>query len=241
MRLNKYLAKSGVASRRKSDKLIQDATTFVNGKLITDPAFNVKKDDVVKYDGQKLSLVTETIIIMLNKPKNIITTAKDTHNRKTVLDLIPLQNRLFPVGRLDKDTTGLVFLTNNGELANYLMHPKNRIPRIYQAEIEGKLNQKAIMKMKKGLYIGDGEFGRSEFVRQKSVKKRSIVTLKLYEGKKREIRRIFRFLKIKLFSLQRVQYGEIILGNLPTGHWRILSEKETKILKNNFTDRAKID
>jgi pseudouridine synthase len=201
----------------------------------------VKKDDVVKYDGQKLSLVTETIVIMLNKPKNIITTAKDTHNRKTVLDLIPLQNRLFPIGRLDKDTTGLVFLTNNGELANYLMHPKNRIPRIYQAEIEGKLNQKSIMKMKKGIYIGDGEFGRSEFVRQKSVKKRSIVTLKLYEGKKREIRRIFRFLKIKLFSLQRVQYGEIILGNLPTGHWRILSEKETKILKNNFTDRAKID
>ena len=241
MRLNKYLAKSGVASRRESDKLIQAATTFVNGKLITDPAFNVKKDDVVKYDGQKLSLVTETIVIMLNKPKNIITTAKDTHNRKTVLDLIPLQNRLFPVGRLDKDTTGLVFLTNNGELANYLMHPKNRIPRIYQAEIEGKLNQKSIMKMKKGIYIGDGEFGRSEFVRQKSVKKRSIVTLKLYEGKKREIRRIFRFLKIKLFSLQRVQYGEIILGNLPTGHWRILSEKETKILKNNFTDRAEID
>ena len=195
----------------------------------------------MKYDGQKLSLVTETIVIMLNKPKNIITTAKDTHNRKTVLDLIPLQNRLFPIGRLDKDTTGLVFLTNNGELANYLMHPKNRIPRIYQAEIEGKLNQKSIMKMKKGIYIGDGEFGRSEFVRQKSVKKRSIVTLKLYEGKKREIRRIFRFLKIKLFSLQRVQYGEIILGNLPTGHWRILSEKETKILKNNFTDRAKID
>jgi len=241
MRLNKYLAKSGVASRRKSDKLIQDATTFVNGKLITDPAFNVKKDDVVKYDGQKLSLVTETIIIMLNKPKNIITTAKDTHNRKTVLDLIPLQNRLFPVGRLDKDTTGLVFLTNNGELANYLMHPKNRIPRIYQAEIEGKLNQKAIMKMKKGIYIGDGEFGRSEFVRQKSVKKRSIVTLKLYKGKKREIRRIFRFLKIKLFSLQRVQYGEIILGNLPTGHWRFLSKKETEILKHNYTDRVKID
>ena len=222
MRLNKYLAKSGVASRRESDKLIQAATTFVNGKLITDPAFNVKKDDVVKYDGQKLSLVTETIIIMLNKPKNIITTAKDTHNRKTVLDLIPLQNRLFPIGRLDKDTTGLVFLTNNGELANYLMHPKNRIPRIYQAEIEGKLNQKEIMKMRKGIYIGDGEFGRSE-------------------GKKREIRRIFRFLKIKLFSLQRVQYGEIILGNLPTGHWRFLSKKETEILKHNYTDRVKID
>ena len=241
MRLNKYLAKSGVASRRKSDKLIQAATTFVNGELITDPAFNVKIDDVVKYDGQKLSLVTEIMVIMLNKPKNIITTVKDTHNRKTVLDLIPITNRLFPIGRLDKDTTGLVFLTNNGELANYLMHPKNKIPRVYQAEIEGKLNQKAITKMKKGIYIGDGEFGRSEFVHQKTVKKRSIVTLKLHEGKKREIRRIFRFLKIKLFSLQRIQYGEIILGNLPLGHWRFLSVDETEILKNNYRSRFKID
>ena len=241
MRLNKYLAKSGVASRRESDKLIQAATTFVNGELITDPAFNVKIDDVVKYDGQKLSLVTEIMVIMLNKPKNIITTVKDTHNRKTVLDLIPITNRLFPIGRLDKDTTGLVFLTNNGELANYLMHPKNKIPRVYQAEIEGKLNQKAITKMKKGIYIGDGEFGRSEFVHQKSVKKRSIVTLKLHEGKKREIRRIFRFLKIKLFSLQRIQYGEIILGNLPLGHWRFLSVDETKILKKNYRSRIKID
>ena len=231
MRLNKYLAKSGVASRRKSDKLIQDATTYVNGQLITDPAFNVKDNDIIKFEEKTLSLISESFVILLNKPKNVITTAKDTHNRKTVLDIIPMNNRMFPVGRLDKDTTGLVFLTNDGELANFLMHPRNRIPRIYEAEIEGKLNSMEIRRIEKGIYIGDGEFGRGEFISQYTKKKRSIVNLKLFEGKKREVRRIFRFLKKKLFSLRRTAYGDIKLGNLPLGNWRKLSIKETEILR----------
>ena len=231
MRLNKYLAKSGVASRRKSDKLIQDATTYVNGQLVTDPAYNVKDNDIIKFEGKTLSLISESFVILLNKPKNVITTAKDTHNRKTVLDIIPMNNRMFPVGRLDKDTTGLVFLTNDGELANFLMHPRNRIPRIYEAEIEGKLNSMEIRRIEKGIYIGDGEFGRGEFISQYTKKKRSIVNLKLFEGKKREVRRIFRFLKKKLFSLRRTAYGDIKLGNLPLGNWRKLSIKETEILR----------
>ena len=231
MRLNKYLAKSGVASRRKSDKLIQDATTYVNGQLVTDPAYNVKDNDIIKFEGKTLSLISESFVILLNKPKNVITTAKDTHNRKTVLDIIPMNNRMFPVGRLDKDTTGLVFLTNDGELANFLMHPRNRIPRIYEAEIEGKLNSMEIRRIEKGIYIGDGEFGRGEFIFQHTKKKRSIVNLKLFEGKKREVRRIFRFLKKKLFSLRRTAYGDIKLGNLPLGNWRKLSIKETEILR----------
>ena len=231
MRLNKYLAKSGVASRRKSDKLIQDATTYVNGQLVTDPAYNVKDNDIIKFEGKTLSLISESFVILLNKPKNVITTAKDTHNRKTVLDIIPMNNRMFPVGRLDKDTTGLVFLTNDGELANFLMHPRNRIPRIYEAEIEGKLNSLDIRRIEKGIYIGDGVFGRGEFISQHTKKKRSIVNLKLFEGKKREVRRIFRFLKKKLFSLRRTAYGDIKLGNLPLGNWRKLSIKETEILR----------
>ena len=231
MRLNKYLAKSGVASRRKSDKLIQNATTYVNGNLVTDPAFNVQDNDIIKFEGKTLSLISESFVILLNKPKNVITTVKDTHNRKTVLDIIPMNNRMFPVGRLDKDTTGLVFLTNDGELANFLMHPRNRIPRIYEAEIEGKLNSMEIRRIEKGIYIGDGEFGRGEFISQHTKKKRSIVNLKLFEGKKREVRRIFRFLKKKLFSLRRTAYGDIKLGNLPLGNWRKLSIKETEILR----------
>ncbi len=231
MRLNKFLAKAGVASRRESDRLIQAATTFVNGKLILDPAFSVTEDDEVVFDNQRIRLKSDTIVLMLNKPKNTITTVKDTHGRRTVLDLIPTQERLFPIGRLDKDTTGLILLTNDGELANYLMHPKNRIPRIYRVEIEGRLDLGSSSKMERGMYIGEGEFGRAKILNQKTVKKRSVVTLELRRGKKREIRRMFHFLDIRLFSLHRIHYGSISLGDLEQRHWRYLTDQEIKELK----------
>ena len=168
---------------------------------------------------------------MMNKPKNVITTVKDTHNRKTVLDFIPIKKRIYPIGRLDKETTGLVLITNDGELANFLMHPSNTIPRIYNAVIEGKLNQTDIKKIEKGIYIGEGEFGRGEFISQSTKKKRSMITLRLFEGKKREVRRIFRFLKKKLYTLHRTAYGNINLGNLKTGCWRKLTIDEMSILR----------
>lgn len=231
MRLNKYLAKAGVASRRESDRLIQAATTFVNGKLIIDPAFDVTEKDKVVFDNQRIRLKTETIVLMLHKPKNTITTAKDTHGRRTVLDIIPTHERLFPVGRLDKDTTGLILLTNDGELANFLMHPRNKITRRYHVEIEGRLDKSSSAKLGKGMYIGEGEFGRAKVVNQKTVKKRSIVTLELRRGKKREIRRMFHFLDIKIFTLHRIKYGTISLGDLEYGHWRYLSNEEIEKLK----------
>ncbi len=233
MRLNKFLAKAGVASRRESDRLIQAATTFVNGKLILDPAYSVTEDDEIVFDNQRIRLKKETIVLMLHKPKNTITTAKDTHGRRTVIDLIPTHERLFPIGRLDKDTTGLILLTNDGELANFLMHPRNKITRTYLVEIEGRLNQTSAAKMEKGMYIGEGEFGRAKVVNQKTVKKRSVVTLKLRRGKKREIRRMFHFLDIKIFSLHRTQYGAITLDDLACGHWRYLSDQEIEKLKTN--------
>ncbi len=129
MRLNKYLAKSGVASRRESDRLIQEGTVTVNNQVTIDPAYQVQENDEITFDGKVLTIKEKTVVYMLNKPKNVITTARDTHGRKTVLDFIPSNRRLFPIGRLDKDTTGLILITDNGEFANYLMHPKNRIPR----------------------------------------------------------------------------------------------------------------
>ena len=153
MRLNKYLSKSGVASRRKSDELIRMATTEVNGNLCLDPTYMVKKNDVVKYDGVKLTIINERIIIMLNKPKNYISTVSDTHGRKTVMDLIPSNLIVKPVGRLDKNTTGLLLLTNDGDLHQYLTHPKNKIPKDYEVEIEGWLNLRQIKKIEKGIYI----------------------------------------------------------------------------------------
>ena len=231
MRLNKYLAKSGVASRRESDRLIQEGTVTVNGQVMIDPAYHVQENDSVKFDGKLLALQEKPVVYMLNKPKNVITTARDEFGRKTVLDLIPSTRRLFPIGRLDKDTTGLILITDDGELANYMMHPRNRIPRYYELEIEGKVSPKDIAKLKKGIYIGDGEFGRGVIEKQTTRKSRSIITIRLQQGKKREVRRMFYFLDKKVYRLNRFQYGSIKLGDLQPGQWRGLSQKEVNLLR----------
>ena len=230
MRLNKFLAQAGVASRRKADELIQMATTEVNGKICLDPAYDVKDSDVIKYDGQKVKPVQEKIVIMLHKPKKVITTVKDTHGRKTVLDIVPSKYRLTPVGRLDQDTTGLLLLTNDGDLHQYLTHPKNRIPKDYEAVIEGRMTASQIQKLIRGIYIGDKEYGKAEIVSQDTKKGRSVVILRLHQGKKREIRRIMHRLKLKLLSLKRIRFSGLELGDLPEQHYRTLNEKEVKLL-----------
>ncbi len=230
MRLNKYLAKSGVASRRESDRLIQEGTVTVNNQVMIDPAYQVQENDEVSFDGKILILQEKTVVYMLNKPKNVITTARDDYGRKTVLDLIPSNRRLFPIGRLDKDTTGLILITDNGELANYLMHPKNRVSRFYSVEIEVRINSKEIAKVKKGIFIGDSEFGRGEIVKQITRKTRSIITSRLQLGKKREVHRILYFLGKKVYALHRFQYGTTKIGNLKSGQWRGLTQKEVNLL-----------
>jgi len=232
MRLNKFLSKAGITSRRESDKLIQMATTEVNGKICLDPAYNVKEKDVVQYDGQKIKPIIEKIVVMLNKPKKVITTVKDTHGRKTVMDFIPLSTRLFPIGRLDQNTTGILLLTNDGDLQQYLTHPKNQIPKDYQAVIEGKITGTQIRKLTNGIYIGRKEYGKAELIEQKTHKGRSIVVLRLRRGKKREIRRIFYRLGLKLIMLKRIGFSKLTLGNLKEGSFRILSPEEIKLLKN---------
>jgi 23S rRNA pseudouridine2605 synthase len=238
MRLNKYLASAGVASRREADRLIQAATTTVNGVVVTDPAYRVQPGDRIEYDGRRLVLPPESIVIMLNKPRGVIATVKDTHGRRTVLDLVPVKERLFPIGRLDRDTTGLLLLTNDGELAHALLHPRHRIPRIYQCEIEGRLTPRQITRLARGVVIGRHETGRAEVLRQRTVKKRSLVTLQLYTGKKREIRRLFAALRVKLYSLHRTQYGPLQLGNLAPGQWRPLSSREVRTLKAYIAGRG---
>ncbi len=230
MRLNKYLAKSGVASRRKSDHLIQLATTMVNGKVCLDPAYNVKDNDRVSYDGKYIHPIKSKIVIMLNKPKKVITTVKDTHQRKTVMDFINSSQRLSPIGRLDKDTTGLLLLTNDGDLQQYLTHPKNKIPREYEVVIEGKMEDRYIQKLKKGIYIGYKEFGKAEIIKHQTIKGRTKLNLILRQGKKREIRRIFFRLKKKLFSLKRIKFANLSLGKLKEGDFRELTLKEIERL-----------
>ena len=230
MRLNKFLAKSGVASRRKSDELIQMATTEVNGKVCLDPAYEVTPNDKVYFDGKKVKPIEHKVVYMLNKPEKVITTVIDTHGRKTVMDYIDSKIRLSPIGRLDQQTTGLLLLTNDGDLHHYLTHPRHMVAKDYEAVIEGKINDNQRKKLKRGIYIGYKEYGRAEITKQETQKGRSIVQLRLMQGKKREIRRIFFRLKIKLLSLKRVGYSNLKLGNLKVGQYRELSPKEIKSL-----------
>ena len=232
MRLNKFLSQAGIASRRKSDELIRMATTTINGKICLDPAYNVQQSDKIYYEGQKISILKEKVVIMFHKPKKIITSMNDTHGRKTVVDCIPLKNRLTPIGRLDQNTTGLLLLTNDGDLQQYLTHPKNQIPKDYEVEIEGKILQNHIKKIKKGIYIGNKEYGRAEILSSTIRKGRSFISIRLKRGKKREIRRIFYRLNLKLISLKRVAISTLRLGSLEVGAYRYLNKKEiTKLRK----------
>lgn len=226
MRLNKFLAKAGIASRRKSDELIQMATTMVNGKVCLDPAYNVKKEDSVHFDSKKVIVEKKKIVLMLHKPKKVITTVRDTHGRKTVMDFIPSKFRITPVGRLDQNTTGLLLLTNDGDLQEYLTHPKNKVSKDYEVYIEGKLNIDQVKKLKSGLYIGYKEYGKAEILEQKVHKGRSKIILRMRQGKKREIRRIFHRLNKKLISLKRIGFASLKLGNLREGEYRELTHNE---------------
>jgi len=230
MRLNKFLAQSGIASRRESDQLIQSAMVTVNGVIESNPAYQVQPNDDIFYDNQRISIQSNTRIILLNKPNGYITTMKDPLKRKTVMDLVHTDERLFPIGRLDKDTTGLLLLTNDGQLANKLMHPRNRIPRIYKIEIDKTFQSWEVKRMATKIYIGQNEWGKAEVIEQKQIKGRATIFLKIYQGKKREVRRIIYRMKRKLFSLERIQYGPIKLGDIPMGGWRDVKPSELKSL-----------
>ena len=226
MRLNKYLALSGVASRRMADNLIKAATTTVNNIVITDPAFQIKQDDIIRYDGKIIKIKQDHVVIMFNKPLGVITSMSDPKNRPVIADYIPNKMRLFPVGRLDKNTSGLLLITNNGDLANKLMHPKNLIPKIYEIETDSILDAKLISKIKNGVFIGYKQWAKAIVIKQKKIKSRILVTLQLHHGKNREIRRMFNKINKKLFSLKRIKYGDLELGNLPLGKYRELNKVE---------------
>ena len=233
MRLNKFLARSGVASRRKADELIKMATTTVNGEIVLDPAFNIDLNDTIRYDGQLLR-IDDIITILMNKPKGVITSVGDPKGRKTVIDYISYKQRVVPVGRLDKNSTGLLILTNDGDLHYHLTHPKNQIVRVYDVQLESLINSKQIKRISKGIDIGYGEIGKVKVLKQKMIKGRNQARLSLRQGKNREIRRIFNKLKIKLFKLHRISFGKFQIGDLKEGQVRMLTHKEISNINNKL-------
>ena len=232
MKLFKAISSSGVLSRRKSMDAVKEAMVTVNGKLILDPSFEIQANDDIRLDNQKIKLNSNLTTILLNKPKGYLSTKSDEKNRKTIFELIPNKPPLNHIGRLDMDTTGAILLTNDGNLAQFLMHPKNKIEKEYVATSDQYINDKTINKVRKGIFIGSGQKGKAKIVSQEKMKGKVEIRLILKQGKKNEIRRIFKFLDLNLFSLKRLRIGEINLGSLPEGSWRLLSKKELKYLSN---------
>lgn len=232
MKLFKFIASSGIISRRKAQESIQLAMVTVNNVLIMDPFVDIDPiKDIVRLDDQKIVLSSTTTTIVLYKPKGFISSRSDEMGRKTIFDLIPRKPFLNHVGRLDKDTTGLILLTNDGDLSQFLTHPKNKIPKEYIAETNDIIDKKTIEKIERGIFIGSGEKGKAKIVSQEKIKKTIYVKMILRQGKKNEIRRIFKFSGLTLISLKRIKFGNITLDQLKEGQWRELTKKEKQYLK----------
>ena len=231
MKLFKFIADSGLLSRRRAQEEIKNAMVTVNDELILDPFHDINIKDDVRYDQKKVKQRDGFTTILLHKPKGYISTKSDEKDRKTIFELIPSKYYLNHVGRLDKDTTGAILLTDDGQLSQFLMHPKNKIEKEYLAVSDKFLDKKTIDKIKRGIFIGSNQKGKAKIISQEKIKNRVEIKMILRQGKKNEIRRIFKFLDLKLFSLKRERIGEILLGDLPKGSWRELSKKEIKYLQ----------
>lgn len=231
MRLQKFLAESGVASRRAAEQLIRNRHIEVNGEVVTELGTKVDPaKDRVTVDGRPVK-IRRKVYVAINKPKGYISTRSDPEKRRIITDLLPLEWRnLYPVGRLDHDTEGLIFLTNDGEFALRLTHPRYGTRKVYEATVEGRIASRELGQLTQGIRDA-GELLKATRARVVFANNtRSVVEVELTEGKNREIRRMFKALGHELSKLTRTQIGRIKLGELPTGKWRTLTEPEIKSL-----------
>lgn len=232
MRINKYLAGCGVGSRRKCEEYIMQGRISVNGNLVTNLATDINEHkDKVTMDGKPLTYEQEAVYYMLNKPKGVISAANSRYGETTVVDLIEgEENRIYPIGRLDKDTTGLIFLTNDGSLAYKLTHPRFEREKIYEALVKGKIDIEDINKLKKGVMSEGDKLIAANVRLVKMIKGNSLLHVTLREGKKREVRRMLKVIGHPVEELKRISEGGIELGNLKEGEYRKLTRNEVRKL-----------
>lgn len=232
IRLNKYIANAGVCSRRDADKLIESGLIQVNGETIKDLGTKIASTDEVKYENRILQ-IEKKFYVLLNKPKGYITTTDDPHDRKTVMFLTQnaCKERIYPVGRLDKNTTGLLLLTNDGDLAKKLTHPKHQIKKIYHVVTDKNLIRNDFTKIEQGITLEDGEIkvDKIAYVSPELTKKE--VGIEIHSGKNRIIRRLFESLGYKVVKLDRVSFAGLTKKDVPRGKWRYLAENEVGYLK----------
>jgi len=232
MPLNKFIAHCGVTSRRDAIPLIKEGKVTVNGNIVTEPGFKVTDADVIIYNGKKLFVTKNKVYILLNKPKDYITTTDDPQGRKTVLELIrqATSERIYPIGRLDRQTSGVLLFTNDGELTQKLTHPSYNIKKVYEVKLDKPLTRADFDKIVNGLKLEDGEI-HADALAYADSKDKSIIGIEIHSGRNRIVRRIFEHLGYKVKALDRVMYANFTKKNVERGKWRYLSEKEIRLLK----------
>lgn len=233
MRLQKYLAEAQVASRRKAEEIILEGRVSVNGKKVTELGTKVESEiDEITVDGKKVEICEKMVYIMLNKPEGCVTTVKDQFGRKSVIDYVKdIGERVYPVGRLDYDTSGLLIITNDGELTYRLTHPKHNIEKTYIAEVDKVPDEEAMEKFRNGIII-DGR--KTAPAKIKIIKKSKLTTLniKIKEGRNRQVRKMCAAIGCNVITLKRIATGNLELGNLEKGKYRYLTDEEIKYIRN---------
>ncbi len=233
MRLQKYIAKSGLTSRRKAEDLILQGRVKVNGQVVNEMGITVDpEEDVVMVDDKIINLEDRKIYIMLNKPEGYVTTLSDRHSEKIVLDLIKgVKERIFPVGRLDKDTTGLLLMTNDGDLAYKLTHPSHIVWKEYIALVRGIPSNREIQRLKNGVIIDGRKTSPARVELIKTNNNSAVLKIIIHEGRNRQVRKMCEYVGHPVIKLKRVAIGDIKLGDLQIGSWRYLTDKEVEYLK----------
>jgi len=232
MPLNKFVAHAGICGRREAAELVKQGKVTVNGNIIFEPGFKVSAADKIKANGKVLFLQHNLVYVLLNKPKDYLTTAKDPEGRKTVLDLVKqaTQERIYSVGRLDRNTTGVLLLTNDGELAQKLTHPSYEVKKVYEAKLDKPLTKKDFDAILTGVTLEDGVVAADTLAYADS-KDKSIIGIEIHSGRNRIVRRIFEHLGYDVKGLDRVMFANLTKKNVDRGKWRMLSEKEVRLLK----------
>ncbi len=232
MPLNKFIAHAGIAARREAADIVKKGLVKVNGELITEPGHKVSAKDEVSVNGKKVFIAKNLVYVLLNKPKDYITTTDDPQGRKTVIDLIgkATDERIYPVGRLDRNTSGVLLLTNDGELAQKLTHPSNEVKKVYHVTLNKPLDKKDFDQIIKGVLLEDGP-ASVDVLAYADVKDRSQIGVEIHSGRNRIVRRIFEHLKYDVKNLDRVTFAGLTKKNVERGKWRFLTEKEIRDLK----------
>jgi 23S rRNA pseudouridine2605 synthase len=236
MRLAKYLAHAGVASRRGAEQLIAAGRVTVDGDVVIDPARDVGDRHAVAFDGEPVAGAEPRVVYALHKPAGVVSTAADTHGRRTVVDLVPAERRLYPVGRLDADSTGLLLLTNDGELANRLTHPRYEVPKTYRATLGGPaITERAIRALRDGVELEDGRTAPAK-VRRLTPHQ---LELTIHEGRNRQVRRMCEAVGRPVRELVRIRFGPLELGDLRPGKARRLTAAELSALTEPSVNRPR--